>query len=74
MEYLGKKIVRCGDLEFIGDEYAISINNVLWKQVLVLASEKQLNCILQEQVRFENFEVADEIKKVINDRFKSKVV
>lgn len=72
MEYIGKKIVRYGDLEFIADEYKISVNKELWKQLLSVASEKELNGILNEQLKFENYEAAAEVTAVIDDRFKSK--
>lgn len=72
MEYIGKKIVRYGELEFIGDEYKIPVSQELWKQLLSVASEKELNDILNEQLRFENYEAAAEVKTVIADRFKGK--
>lgn len=72
MEYIGKKLLRYGDLEFIGDEYKIPINEELWKQLLSVASEKELNGILNEQLRFENYEAAAEVKAVIADRFEGK--
>lgn len=72
MEYIGKKIIRYGELEVIGDEYKIPISEEIWKQLLSVASEKELNGILNEQLRFENYEAAVEVKAVITARFKDK--
>ena len=43
-----------------------------FERLLSVASEKELNVILNEQIRFENFEAAAEVKTVIAARFKSK--
>jgi hypothetical protein len=68
-EYLGKKIIRYGDCEFIGDEYAVEIPDDLFDKMLRFASEKELLEIKESQLRFENYEAADKIQKTISERF-----
>lgn len=70
MEYIGKKIVRYGDLEFIGDEYRLEIDDKSWNRLLSVANEKQLNRILEDQLRFDNYEKAIEVVSSIDRRFK----
>lgn len=71
MEYVGMKVLRYGDIEFIGEEYIMNIDNDLWNKILSVAPKKELEGILNEQIRFENFESAAEVKSAILDRFKN---
>ncbi len=69
MEYIGKKIIRYGDYEFIGDEYKIAIPDNLANEIMKYASKEELQRVLETQVRFENYEAAKEVTLAIQQRF-----
>lgn len=67
MEYIGKKILRYGELEVIGEEYKIPITEEFWANLLSVASKNELGKLMQEQIRLENYEAAKQVKQKIED-------
>lgn len=65
MQYIGKKIVDFGFVQFIGDEYAVKIKGKVWESILKHADRGFLEKVLETQIRFENYEAAEQVKQAL---------
>lgn len=67
MKYLGKKYLG-EPYNVLADEYAITMPDNLWNDLLQVASETELQAIMATQIRFENYEAANQVKIAIESK------
>jgi len=63
-----KKLIRIGDMEFIGEEIPIDLPEELSELIINNCSKEELKRVMDTQIQHENYEGAQRIKDKLNER------